>query len=305
MSQDQIKPIIINPELLKISPRSVKNRTVKKPKSSLKPNKLKGELLTRIKNYRQKQNSADIVKIPNDKNSNIIIENTDNKPINKENLNNPIIISNNLNKSIKKKDNSSIIEDDDFTQSINFLKELSSKTKNKSKSNDALPLSLDQNNNINDTVALSGAPPYSCLKGSNLPTFREWKNKTIKNNLQSDTSDISDTSNNINLQTNSNNTDFTNKSKIKTLKYCLGKKGRKVSILVKNSDTRKKITLEHETLKHISIGDMKKYLKRHNLLKSGSHAPPDIIKKLYEQALLGGDIRNSNKTNLIHNYLAE
>ena len=50
---------------------------------------------------------------------------------------------------------------------------------------------------------------------------------------------------------------------------------------------------------------MKKYLKRHNLLKSGSHAPADVIKKLYEQSLLGGDIRNSNKDNLIHNYLSE
>ena len=50
---------------------------------------------------------------------------------------------------------------------------------------------------------------------------------------------------------------------------------------------------------------MKKYLKKHHLLKSGSRAPPDIIKKMYEQALLGGDIRNSNKNNIIHNYLAD
>jgi hypothetical protein len=51
--------------------------------------------------------------------------------------------------------------------------------------------------------------------------------------------------------------------------------------------------------------DMKSYLKRHNLLKTGSRAPPDVIKKLYEQSLLGGDIRNANKDNIIHNYLAE
>ena len=50
---------------------------------------------------------------------------------------------------------------------------------------------------------------------------------------------------------------------------------------------------------------MKNYLKRHNLLKSGSNAPPDIIKKIYEQALLGGDIRNANRKSLVHNYLTD
>ena len=50
---------------------------------------------------------------------------------------------------------------------------------------------------------------------------------------------------------------------------------------------------------------MKNYLKRHNLLKSGSKCPPDVIKKMYEQALLGGDIRNTNKNSIVHNYLAE
>ena len=50
---------------------------------------------------------------------------------------------------------------------------------------------------------------------------------------------------------------------------------------------------------------MKNYLKRHNLLKSGSNAPPDVIKKLYEQSLLSGDVRNTNKKSIVHNYLAE
>tara|TARA_A100001015_G_scaffold248188_1_gene285398 strand:- start:345 stop:497 length:153 start_codon:yes stop_codon:yes gene_type:complete len=48
---------------------------------------------------------------------------------------------------------------------------------------------------------------------------------------------------------------------------------------------------------------MKNYLKRHNLLKSGSSAPPDVIKKIYEQALLSGNIKNVNKNSIIHNYL--
>ena len=96
-----------------------------------------------------------------------------------------------------------------------------------------------------------------------------------------------------------------NNSNNKILKYYLGKRGRKVSVLVKNSETRKKISMEHKLLREENILAMKNYLKKHNLLKSGTHAPPDIIKKLYEESLLSGDIRNSNKDNLIHNYLAE
>ena len=67
----------------------------------------------------------------------------------------------------------------------------------------------------------------------------------------------------------------------------------------------KKISSEHTRLKESKINDMKNYLKRHNLLKSGSKCPPDIIKKMYEQALLSGDIRNVNKNSIVHNYLAE
>jgi len=50
---------------------------------------------------------------------------------------------------------------------------------------------------------------------------------------------------------------------------------------------------------------MKKYLKNHNLLKSGSSAPPEVIKKMFEQAILSGDINNINNNNAIHNFLNE
>lgn len=283
MSQSQIKPIKINPDLFTLKPRNIKNKTLKKPiNTTLKPNKLKGELLKKIQNYRYKQ-----------QNSNIETEiKKDIVPV----ISTGIIKTNHKLQESKNSDN--VDNDDDFSQSINFLKELSSKKQKKS-TTDNFPLTLEKQTEEFTKVPLQKSPPYSCLKNSSLPTYREWKNKTLKKS--SDNS----YNNEININTDNFDQSQQNNSKTKTLKYYLGKKGKKVSILVKNSETRKKINHEHNILKQTSLIDMKRYLKRHNLLKSGSHAPPDIIKKMYEQALLGGDIRNSNKTNLIHNYLAE
>lgn len=82
-----------------------------------------------------------------------------------------------------------------------------------------------------------------------------------------------------------------------------GKQNNKVSVLVKNSTTRKNIQKEHNLLKQDSINEVKKYLKKHYLLKVGSNAPNDVLRKMYETVHLCGDIKNVNSNNLVHNYL--
>ena len=125
-----------------------------------------------------------------------------------------------------------------------------------------------------------------------MPTFRQLHNSTVKR----DSDDVSDSTIPKIKSTNKKNVTF---------KYNLGKKHKVVSVLIKNVSTRKKINSEHTRLKESKLNDMKNYLKRHNLLKRGSNAPPDVIKKLYEQSLLTGDVRNTNKNSIVHNYLAE
>lgn len=93
----------------------------------------------------------------------------------------------------------------------------------------------------------------------------------------------------------------------KTIKrrYKLGKQlsKNKVSVLIKNKKTRKKIQHEEKLLKRIHIMDIKNQLVKMGLLKHGSTAPNDVIRKMYENAILSGEINNVNKDVLIHNYM--
>jgi hypothetical protein len=87
-------------------------------------------------------------------------------------------------------------------------------------------------------------------------------------------------------------------------KYTLGKSktGKSVGVLVKDRGTRKQILTAQKDLKRKQINDVKIYLREHNLIKVGSNAPNDVLRKLYESAMLAGEITNSNAETLLHNF---
>jgi len=90
-------------------------------------------------------------------------------------------------------------------------------------------------------------------------------------------------------------------------KYTLGKSNikRTVAVLLKDNNTRKNIINAQKDLKGKSVNDVKTYLRHHNLIKIGSNAPNDVIRKMYESAMLAGEITNNNKDIMLHNFIKE
>lgn len=102
--------------------------------------------------------------------------------------------------------------------------------------------------------------------------------------------------------------DDSNKQYVKrTLKrrFVLGKNDNDkcVSVLIKDKHTRKNIIDTQKELKKTNINDIKKYLRQHGIIKVGSTCPPDILRKTFEQAILTGEVNNTNKEVLLHNML--
>jgi len=76
-----------------------------------------------------------------------------------------------------------------------------------------------------------------------------------------------------------------------------------VSVLVSNKTIRNQTTTRAQLLKQVPIEEIKKTLIKKGLIKVGSTAPADVLRKMYESVLLMcGDLQNHNPDNLLYNY---
>ena len=85
----------------------------------------------------------------------------------------------------------------------------------------------------------------------------------------------------------------------------MGKTGKdkSIKILIKNNKTRKKIQDDFAKIKRKSLSEIKQELFKKNLIKVGTVSPPDVIRTIYEQSMLAGDIKNCQKDISLHNFL--
>jgi len=299
-----VKKLNINPAFFKMSGGKSKKKSTRKNTVSssllnktIKPNDIKKKLLQRIKEHQQK-------------NSNI------SKPLDNSNI-----------KTFH----------DEFKESMDYLSGVMEKRKKQRKKKTVRNNPTVTEKPFNKNIP---APPYGCLKNGNKPTFRQYQ-KTLKRDKNKSTqipklviqdkpqTMISPNNNNLSRKNKLQDvksklsTVFTNplgninipapppnkmvKHRNKTLrrKIKLGKMKNTVGVLVKNKRTRKRIKRDVDVLKTTKLHDIKSYLKRHNLIKIGSAAPENVLRKIYEDARLAGSIYNKNPDVLLHNYMQD
>ena len=199
------------------------------------------------------------------------------------------------------------------------------------------PLHIPQNpEDYLPSIFIKEDPPHGCLKNGTKPTFREWATKmlhkpvdTIKNMFGGDGGgEPSSSYDGGNTQTGGNGSDAAPQNnnglnggsngidpsqvagmrvkirKTKKKRFRIGKHDDVVGVLLKNKQTQRHIQSQHLTLKQKTIGEIRKYLYDHQLLKIGSNAPPDVLRRMYEDAILTGEVKNTNKDVLLHNFMS-
>ena len=78
----------------------------------------------------------------------------------------------------------------------------------------------------------------------------------------------------------------------------------RLGVLVSNKTLSKQITTKAQLLKQVPMEEVKKTLIKKGLIKVGSTAPTDVLRKMYESvSLVCGDIQNHNPDNLLYNYM--
>ena len=190
-------------------------------------------------------------------------------------------------------------------------------------------------NNIPFKSSLRKEPPYGCLKGGKKLTYRQYQ-KSLKNNHKQTpntpkinilnatntiTHKTKDMGENIEirkkkmeeykkkylLKNANHNKKYKKKFKIHTMKkiYNLGKKGDNVYVLINNNKTRKKIKKAVDALDKVPMLEIKKYLKKKHLLKTGSNAPETVLREMFKNARLAGEITNKSSNILVHNYFEQ
>lgn len=161
------------------------------------------------------------------------------------------------------------------------------------------------------SIFIKEEPPHGCLKNGKKPTFREWASKILgggspgvppphdggaSGGVSGGVSDSIDPSQIAGMRVKIRKTH--------KKRYRIGKHDDVVGVLLKNKQTQRHIQSQHLTLRQKSIGEIRKYLYDHHLLKIGSNAPPDVLRRMYEDAILTGDVKNTNDGVMLHNFMS-
>tara|TARA_B100000900_G_scaffold413369_1_gene437198 strand:- start:28 stop:876 length:849 start_codon:yes stop_codon:yes gene_type:complete len=273
------KTISIDQNLFKVTPSSKKKeKKIKSEKmAQVKPKSVKELLLQKLKEYKKQK------KRENNKQNSFVPSNS--------------IISNSFMETIQKKRNKT-------EQNIHVDSMVENDISNTEQSNQVIvpsiistepstivsPVQLPQPTPSSivatvqlpqSTPSINSPLPYSNLKNSNLPTFRQWKQQTQKNIMKPKREKV-----NIS----------------KKMIVGLNKTKKKVGIFLKNNKMKQDIENSIIEMKKTKLKTLKSYLKKKNLIQYGTSAPTDLLKEIYISSNLCGGINNINGSVIIDNY---
>ena len=267
------KTISIDQSLFKVTPSTKKKeKKIKSEKmAQVKPKSVKELLLQKLKDYKKQK------KRENNKQNSFVPSNS--------------IISNSFMETIQKKRNKT-------EQNIHVDSMVENDISNTEQSNQVIipsiissqppsiissqPPSIVASLQLPQSTPSINTPlPYSNLKNSNLPTFRQWKQQTQKNIMKPKREKV-----NIS----------------KKMIVGLNKTKKKVGIFLKNNKMKQYIENSIIEMKKTKLKTLKSYLKKKNLIQYGTSAPTDLLKEIYISSNLCGGINNINGSVIIDNY---
>jgi hypothetical protein len=182
-------------------------------------------------------------------------------------------------------------------------------------------------------------PQYGCLKRGNLPTYRNYIQQQprslfhessrgqISGGLADDNDDVPTRDNMYEGQHNRSPEEYENPSseiptntvdpsKVKlkymrqkrtnsrTFKIGKSKNQPKVGVLISNRTIRKGITNQGFLLKQTPMHEIRKFLEKRGLVKVGTAAPNEVLRKMYESSkMMCGEVYNHNSETLLHNFI--
>jgi hypothetical protein len=199
-----------------------------------------------------------------------------------------------------------LLQDKTFDESCKDITETTETTETKdevkihSTKNDNELIEPIQSKSYSQSVELNKShkdKPYGNLKNGIKPTFKQMYQE-IEQSQEKEIDEIEEKDSHGHID--QSKTVLEEKEVKKTFK--LGKSGKKISILIKNNKTRKKIEDKKTQHKNEKISTIKNYLKEKNLIKFGTSAPSKLLREMYETSEMCGGIVNHNKDVLIHNF---
>jgi hypothetical protein len=167
------------------------------------------------------------------------------------------------------------------------------------------------------SIFIKEEPPHGCLKNGKKPTFREWASKLFGGGQDPVSKEPVSTVPSVSGGGGGSGSDAAAVEDVRDItgmrvkirkthkkRFRIGKHDNVVGVLLKNKQTQRHIQSQHLTLKQKTIGEIRKYLYDHHLLKIGSNAPPDVLRRMYEDTILTGDVKNTNDGVMLHNFMS-